>query len=68
LDEKVVKQLQPLIHSGGRATNPINVLGDASPETYQQVLQVLLQSNSVDNILIMQAPSALTPGESMQMR
>jgi acetyltransferase len=63
LDEKVVKQLQPLIHSGGRATNPINVLGDASPETYQQVLQVLLQSNSVDNILIMQAPSALTPGE-----
>lgn len=63
LDEKVVQQLQPLIHSGGRATNPINLLGDASPETYQQVLHVLLQSNSVDNILIMQAPSALTPGE-----
>ena len=63
LDEKTVQQLQPLIHSGGRATNPINLLGDASPETYQQVLQVLLQSNSVDNILIMQAPSALTPGE-----
>ncbi len=63
LDEKVVAQLRPLIHSGGRATNPINLLGDASPETYQNVLQVLLQSNSVDNILIMQAPSALTPGE-----
>ena len=63
LDEKVVAQLQPLIHTGGRATNPINLLGDASPETYQQVLQVLLQSNSVDNILMMQAPSALTPGE-----
>jgi len=63
LDEKVVKQLQPIIHSGGRATNPINLLGDASPENYQQVLQVLLQSNSVDNILILQAPSALTPGE-----
>jgi len=63
LDEKIVQQLQPLIHSGGRATNPINLLGDASPENYQQVLQVLLQSNSVDNILILQAPSALTPGE-----
>lgn len=63
LDEKVVQQLQPLIHSGGRATNPINLLGDASPENYQQVLQVLLQSNSVDNMLILQAPSALTPGE-----
>lgn len=63
LDEKTVQQLQPLIHSGGRATNPINLLGDAAPETYQQVLHVLLKSNSVDNILIMQAPSALTPGE-----
>lgn len=63
LDENIVAQLQPLIHSGGRATNPINLLGDASPGTYQKVLQVLLQSNSVDNILIMQAPSALTPGE-----
>ena len=63
LDEKVIAQLQPLIHTGGRATNPINLLGDASPETYQKVLQVLLQSNSVDNILLMQAPSALTPGE-----
>ncbi|WP_323816238.1 bifunctional acetate--CoA ligase family protein/GNAT family N-acetyltransferase [Cellvibrio sp. NN19] len=63
LDEKVIAQLQPLIHTGGRASNPINLLGDASPETYQKVLQVLLQSNSVDNILLMQAPSALTPGE-----
>lgn len=63
LDEKLVEQIQPLIHSGGRATNPINLLGDASPETYQKVLQVILQSNSVDNLLVIQAPSALTAGE-----
>ncbi len=63
LDEKLVEQLKPLIHSGGRATNPINLLGDASPETYRQVLQIILQNNSVDNLLIMQAPSALTAGE-----
>jgi acetyltransferase len=63
LDDALVEQLRPLIHTGGRAPNPINLLGDASPETYQKVLQVLLQSNSVENILIMQAPSALTPGE-----
>ena len=63
LDDALVAKLKPLIHNGGRATNPINLLGDASPEIYQKVLQVLLQSNSVENILIMQAPSALTPGE-----
>ncbi|HSC68534.1 MAG TPA: bifunctional acetate--CoA ligase family protein/GNAT family N-acetyltransferase [Cellvibrio sp.] len=63
LNQAVVEKLQPLIHSGGRASNPINLLGDAPPDTYRDVLQVLLQSSSVDNILIMQAPSALTPGE-----
>lgn len=63
LDDAVVQQLQKIIHTGGRATNPINVLGDASPEIYRNVLEVLLQSNSIDNVLIMQAPSALTPGE-----
>lgn len=63
LDDNLVAQLKPLIHSGGRASNPVNLLGDASPETYQKVLQVILQSNSVDNLLIVHAPSALTPGE-----
>ncbi|WP_039912938.1 bifunctional acetate--CoA ligase family protein/GNAT family N-acetyltransferase [Cellvibrio mixtus] len=63
LDDVVVQQLQKIIHTGGRPTNPINVLGDASPETYRKVMEVLLQSNSIDNLLIMQAPSALTPGE-----
>ncbi len=63
LDDAVVQQLQKIIHTGGRPSNPINVLGDASPETYRKVLDVLLQSNSIDNLLIMQAPSALTAGE-----
>jgi acetyltransferase len=43
LDDALVAQLQPLIHGGGRATNPINLLGDASPETYQKVLEVILR-------------------------
>lgn len=63
LGDAVVEQLQKIIHTGGRPSNPINVLGDASPDTYRKVLDVLLQSNSIDNVLIMQAPSALTPGE-----
>lgn len=63
LDDAVVQQLQKIIHTGGRPSNPINLLGDASPETYRKVVEVLLSSNSSDNLLIMQAPSALTPGE-----
>lgn len=63
LDDAVVHELQKVIHTGGRATNPINVLGDAAPEIYRKVVEILLNSNSIDNLLIMHAPSALTPGE-----
>lgn len=62
LEPAIVTQLQQVIHSGGRPTNPINVLGDANPEHYRQVLEILLQSKSIENLLIMHAPS-LMPGE-----
>lgn len=62
LEPIIVEQLKKIIHSGGRATNPINVLGDASPDLYRHVLEVLLQSQSIENILIMHAPSII-PGE-----
>lgn len=63
LDDEVTERLAALIHLGGRPTNPINVLGDATPELYQKVVDILLSSNSIDNLLIMHAPSALNPGE-----
>lgn len=63
LDEKVEQELSKIIHSGGRAINPINLVGDASPETYGKVIDILLRSNSIDNLLILHAPSALVAGE-----
>ncbi|WP_347332224.1 bifunctional acetate--CoA ligase family protein/GNAT family N-acetyltransferase [Marinimicrobium locisalis] len=63
LREEVQGQLRPLIPSGGRAANPVNLLGDATPELYRETLQVLLDSGKPDNILVMHAPSALHPGE-----
>jgi acetyltransferase len=63
LDEVTLAKLQKIVHTGGRANNPINLLGDASPETYRKAIEILLQSNKIDNLLIMQAPSALTAGE-----
>jgi acetyltransferase len=62
LEPAIIAQLQAVIHSGGRATNPINVLGDAGPEHYREVLEILLQSSSIENLLIMHAPSFM-PGE-----
>lgn len=63
LSEETQARLRPLIPSGGRASNPVNLLGDASPELYRAALQVLLDCGESDNILVMHAPSALHPGE-----
>lgn len=63
LPESVTAQLHQLIRKGGRATNPINLLGDASPEDYQQVLSLLLREQVADNILVLHSPSALIPAE-----
>ena len=63
LAPELVAQLQGVIRNGGRASNPINLLGDASPDDYARALQLLLRSNSIDNLLIMHAPSALQPSE-----
>lgn len=56
-------ELARLVPRGGRARNPVNLLGDAPPELYQQALSVILASGEADNILVMHVPSALYAGE-----
>jgi len=40
--------------------NPIDIIGDADARRYQQALEVLLQTDDVDAILVMNCPTALT--------
>lgn len=63
LSDESRQKLAPLIRPGGRNQNPLYLLGDAAPEEYINVLNVLLQDKSVENILIIHAPSALISGE-----
>lgn len=60
LNEETTEQLQAIIPNGGSVTNPVNLLGDAPPELYQQALNILLDAKGIDNILVMHSPSALT--------
>jgi acetyltransferase len=60
LDAVTTEKLQAIIPNGGSVTNPVNLLGDAQPELYQQALDILLDAGGVDNILVMHSPSALT--------
>ena len=60
IDEETTKKLEGIIPNGGSVTNPVNLLGDAQPELYQQALDILLDASGIDNIMVMHSPSALT--------
>ncbi len=45
--------------------NPIDILGDATPERYQQALQVCLQDPNIDGALCILTPQAMTDPEKV---
>ena len=63
LNEELVSDIKKILRPGSRATNPIHLLGDATPEEYTKVLIQLLNDKAIENILLMHAPSALVPAE-----
>src|SRR5262249_44574531 len=45
--------------------NPIDVLGDATPERYRQVVQICVKDTDIQGVLILLTPQAMTnPSES----
>lgn len=61
LPESLIEELRGYVHAGARLSNPINLLGDATPADYQRVLEHLLKGKLADNILVLHSPSALIP-------
>lgn len=51
-------QALPANWSGG---NPVDIIGDAPVERYQQALSTLLAAEEVDGLLFMHAPTAVVP-------
>ena len=63
LCDETLTQLEKIVRAGGRHQNPVYLLGDATPDEYVNALQLLLADKSVENILLIHAPSALISGE-----
>jgi len=59
LSDNLVEDIAKILRPGSRATNPIHLLGDATPDEYAKVLTRLLHEKTIDNILLIHAPSAL---------
>lgn len=67
LDRNVSTALRSHLPTAASIANPIDVLGDAGPERYVAALQAAQQDNSVDSILILLTPQAMTrPRETAQ--
>jgi acetyltransferase len=58
LSEATLARLGQLLAPGWGHAPVVNILGDAGPERYAQVLEVLLQDPQADAILVIHAPTA----------
>jgi len=60
LSAATLKQLDEILPPYWSKRNPIDMLGEATPELYRQVVEICLKADEVNGILILSAPQALT--------
>ncbi|HPQ96287.1 MAG TPA: bifunctional acetate--CoA ligase family protein/GNAT family N-acetyltransferase, partial [Thiolinea sp.] len=54
---RALGQVLPFSWSHG---NPVDILGDATPERYEQALDICLREDNMDGVLVMLTPQAIT--------
>lgn len=58
LSDETMEKLQEVIPSEGSVQNPIDVLGDAAPQRYEDTLDIVLAEDDIDSVIIMACPTA----------
>jgi acetyltransferase len=63
LAETTVTQLDAVLPPFWSHHNPVDILGDATPERYQKSVDIVLQDPNTDGVLVVMTPQAMTePG------
>ena len=60
LSEETIKKLDEILPPFWSKRNPIDMLGDSTPDQYRRVVEVCLNAEEINGLLIMSAPQALT--------
>jgi acetyltransferase len=60
LKPETIQKLDQFLPPGWSRTNPVDILGDASPERYQKAADICLNDPGVNGLLIILAPQAIT--------
>lgn len=61
LDTALMTDLQRLLPEDIDAGNPLDLKDDATPERYLSIINRLLDSNDIDALMVIHAPSAVAP-------
>jgi acetyltransferase len=60
LSEDTMKALNEVLPSVWSHSNPVDIIGDAPPERYQQAIDICLQDPGVDGAIVILTPQAMT--------
>jgi acetyltransferase len=60
LSEQTIAALNPLLPTFWSHSNPIDILGDATPDRYVKTLEVATQDPNSDGLLVILTPQAMT--------
>ncbi|MGM0364949.1 MAG: acetate--CoA ligase alpha subunit [Actinomycetota bacterium] len=60
LDKETIEKLKGFLPAAANFYNPVDVLGDAGPDRYQKTLEVVLDDKSVEAVIVILTPQAVT--------
>jgi len=60
IDENLVATLDAALPTNWSRANPIDIIGDATPERYKATLDAVLANAEADGVLVMNCPTALS--------
>ena len=62
LSEETLERLDALLPQGWPRGNPVDIIGDADPLRYANVLDAVMQDKNVDAVLVINCPTAVASG------
>jgi acetyltransferase len=60
LSPDTIQKLSTVLPPQWSGANPVDILGDATPERYKDAIQILAQDSNIDGILVILTPQAMT--------
>ncbi len=67
LPAETVQRLDTFLPSYWSRSNPIDIIGDATPERWQQAIDVCLTTREINGLVIIYVPQALTPAHTVAL-